>query len=376
MTSSASGVTEGGAASSWTEAKRQATALGAIPSSFSVVIRALIYDQVNFKAKMRASNKYQVARLLKGPSFKLMLYHATKTLRPRALAGQTSWNVGSMMAEFEPLDLAALIASFVYYRKCKKLLPEQAWGKFAPLLLKEPQFGAVVGSAIPEIGTGVGIITSTFQHFAHCSFALKHAAAYEKYVAQLKASPATQVLRLEEESFGCSSSQVAVMLLSGAGFGTDLGNGLSIAFDPTRATLSLKDDWAVRMRYARVWIDLALKGLDQPSEKMSARFFPSSELHEWLKKMFPLIRNGEIGWLQRTKADLNAKSAPELFAIQKGAEDIPDALRDVFSLEEITSMEEEDFDALVDQIDEDQASGKHPDVLDGKELSALEDIVA
>jgi hypothetical protein len=376
MTSTSAGSGEDGSAASWTEAKKQAAALGVIPSSFSVVVRALINDQVTFQAKMRASNKFQVARLLKGPSFKIMLYFATKSLRPLKLAGLSSWSVGSMMTAFEPLDLAALIASFVYYRKCKKLVPEHAWGNFNLSLGKEPQFGASAGSAIPEIGAGLGLIASSFQHFARCSFALKHTDAYQKYSAHAKGASPADILRLEQESFGCTAPQVAVMLLSAAGFGTDVGNGLSIAFDPSRPSATLKDDWAARMRHARIWIDTALQGLDQPSDKMAVRFFPSKEQHEWLKQCNKLIRDGQVGWLQRTKSDLTQKEAPELFAVAKGTEDIPDALRDVFSLEEITSMEEEDFDELIDQIDEEQATGKHPEVLDGKDLNAIEDIVA
>jgi hypothetical protein len=375
-TSTTTESTEGGSAASWAEAKKQAAALGVIPSSFSVVVRALINDQVTFKAKIRASNKFQVARLLKGPSFKVMLYFATKSLRPLKLAGLSSWNVGSMMTAFEPLDLAALIASFVYYRKCKKLVPEHAWGNFNLPLCKEPQFGAAIGTAVPEIGAGLGLVISSFQHFARCSFALKHVDAYAKYSAQAKSGTAASILRLEQESFGCSASQVAVMLLSAAGFGTDIGNGLSIALDPSRPSATLKDEWAARMRHARIWVDTALQGLDQPSDKIAARFFPNNEQHEWLKQYNKLVREGQIGWLQRTKSDLTAKEAPELFAVAKGTEEIPDALRDVFSLEEITSMEEEDFDELIDQIDEDSASGKHPDVLDGKDLNAIEDIVA
>ena len=30
----------------------------------------------------------------------------------------------------------------------------------------------------------------------------------------------------------------------------------------------------------------------------------------------------------------------------------------------------------IDQIDEEQATGKHPEVLDGKDLNAIEDIVS
>ena len=166
------------------------------------------------------------------------------------------------------------------------------------------------------------------------------------------------------------------MMLSNAGFGTEISNGLSIAFDPSRASASLSDEWALRMRYARIWADAADAGLDQPREKLPAKYFPNDEQNQWLKQMFLFVREGGVGWFQRTKTDLNAKTTPELFASTKGNDEIPEALRDGFSLNEITSMEEEDFDDLIDQIDDDQASGKHPEVLDGKDLNALEDIVA
>ena len=84
-------------------------------------------------------------------------------------------------------------------------------------------------------------------------------------------------------------------------------------------------------------------------------------------------------WLDRSGADLSAETAPELFAT--AAEDsefeVPDELRDVFTVEELTEMEEDDFDDLIDQIDEEQESeSKRDDVLSGSEIAELEEMMA
>ena len=87
---------------------------------------------------------------------------------------------------------------------------------------------------------------------------------------------------------------------------------------------------------------------------------------------------GSTSWLDRGKDDLTAEKTPHFFA--KKVEDpnleIPEELKDVFSIDELTAMDENDFDALIDQIDAEQkASAKRDDVISKKDLEELQKTV-
>ena len=114
---------------------------------------------------------------------------------------------------------------------------------------------------------------------------------------------------------------------------------------------------------------------EQPTEKFNTDYFPLEKDSLKARKHVGNALDGTKAWLDRGKEDLTQELAPHFFA--KIPEDpdleIPEQLKDVFSVKELTEMNEDDFDALIDQIDEEQeAASKREDVISAKDLAELE----
>ena len=367
-----------GMSKQWLLAKKTAERLGYVPSSFTVAVRGLINDHFNNQTTLRPVTKFQIARLLRGPSFKAMLYFATRDLRGEYLKDQPSWSVGMMMDLFEPLDLASMLAAFVFYRKSRKLLGEEGWPLVEKHLSPESQIAAQVGIYVPAIGMGLSLLGCAFGYFASAAILLAHPKEFKNYYRQfLNKSYVNRTAQKEEELFGCSTSQIAVFLLSTFGFGTEISNAMNISYDPACEFDSIRDDLPLRMKAARLWVEALAENRTQPAVKLPAKFFPMSGDKPRMLAQVEKILGGASNWLERGKKDLNRDLAPHLFVPLKVDDQVPDAIKDVFSVEEISKMEEEDFDTLVDQIDA-ELEGKVPRgtvVLKQKEINELEQMM-
>ena len=346
----------------WKKAKATAETLGYVPASFSIAVRTLIQDQNEFNASLRPVTKYQVARLLKTPTFQAMIFYGTQDLSGGFIEGKDSLSVGSMMEHFEPYDLAAMIACFVYFRKAKKLLNDDQWELIKEPLTYDSQIGAHLGVAIPNLGVANGLIVGTMRQVGLAALIASNEKGYREYARYLKGEGKPYDFKKEEEIFGCSSDQVGVFTLSKMGFGVDVGQAFTVAYDVTRPLGTIKEDLQLKMRLCRFWIDALRAGEDHPGKQIPGEYYPVQAARDVLDEAVKGIFAGKHSWLARGKEDVSEEKTPQLFKKAEVSEEIPEDLADVFSLEEITAMEEEDFDDLVDQIDDDQEGKNAQDV--------------
>lgn len=343
-------------AESWKKAKVIAEKLGYIPHSFSIAVRTLISDQRKNGSELKPVTKYQVARLLKTPSFKAMLYHAAKGLRSEKFEDREKLTVGDLMDMFEPFDLAAMIGGFLFFRKAKKLLANEGWDLVSEELLKDSQIGAQVGCAIPKLGVGAGLIIGLIRHIALATLTSVDLKAMRAYQLLLKKTDREYDLEKEIELFGCCSVQVGVFVLSRIGYGRDVGTAYSIAFDDEMSFNSLSDEFQVRLKFTKLWIDGLKNGAEQPVQQIPGEFYPLAVAKEEMMEAVEDIKAGRKNWLDCSKEDISPEKTPELFSSDDASSEIPEQLSEVFSMEEITAMEENDFDNLIDTIDEEGAS--------------------
>ncbi|MCB0330363.1 MAG: hypothetical protein KDD70_11885 [Bdellovibrionales bacterium] len=355
QTSSSAGAQD--SAQVWKQAKKTAESLGYVPASFSIAVRTLIQDQNEFDASLRPVTKYQVARLLKTPTFKAMLYYGTQDLRSGYIADQDNLTVGSMMDLFEPLDLAAMIACFVYYRKAKKLLNDTQWEYIKEQIDQDSQIGAQIGVSIPTLGIATGLITGTLLQAGLAALIKSNEKAFKEYRRYLNGEGLPYDFKKEEELFGCSSEQVGVFTLSKMGFGVDIGQAFTVAFDLKRDISTIKEPLQLKMRLSRLWIDTLKAGNDQPTKRFPGEFYPVQTERDRLNAEVKKIMGGKFPWLGRRKDDISEEKTPLLFKKMAASDEVPEDLADIFSVDQITAMEEEDFDDLCDHMDE-EAEGK------------------
>ena len=359
---------------SWQIALKTAKKLGYVPIAFSQAIRMLVADHFTNNGQLRSVTKYQVSRLFRGASFKATIYFATKQLKSDYLLKNTSCSIGDLVALYSPLDLAAFVTCFFLNRHLKKT-ESPVWGAVMPHFMREASIGALVGVAIPQIGFGPGLILGGLRNVAHALMSMEKPEQYRTFREKLTASGKVTDEALEKATWNTTSSQVASMILTILGFKAEVGDIIPLATGTRQRVTEITNERLRTFRLAYIWHEVFLLNLEQPLEKLEVKYFPTDANRELARSFILNAMEDHVSWLARGKDDLNAQKTPHLFAKKQGNPDleIPDELKDVFNLEELTSMDENDFDALIDQIDAEQkAASKRDDVISKKDLEELE----
>lgn len=359
----------------WMNAREYASALGTIPSSFSTAIRLLVADDAKNGGTIQPVSKYQVARILNTPSFKSMLYHAARELRESQLKAEQHVSIGFLINCFGPLDLAALISCFVYFRKCRKILDSQHWTHIEYMISRESITGAHMGTAIPRIGTGAGLLLGTARYFGLSAIAMREPQAFKEYRRLLKNDHKLHDEEVEIRRFGCTATEVAVFLLSSMGFGVEIGSAFARAYDRSASLKDATDDLHFRMQIGRVWIESLLRGLKQPDCPIPGHYYPLAEDFETLQAKLSIAPAAEEHFLARTKDDISPETTPALFMKPEREREVPTEIAHIFDYQEIAKMEEEDFDRLIDYMDEENGGKVRPCTVTMKDVSELEKMV-
>lgn len=368
-------VHESGIPESWKNAKEYAALLGYVPSSFTTAIRLLVTDDIKNDGKIQPVTKYQVSRILNTPSFKSMMYHAALELREAQVKDAKNITIGFLMNCFASLDLAALIACFVYYRKCRKLLGAEQWPPLEEMVCRESLVGAHMGTAIPRIGTGAGLLLGTARYFGMSAICMKDPQTFREYRRRLKKDGVLHDEEFEAARFGCTGTEITVFLLSGMGFGVEVGNAFARAYDKTESLKHATDDLHFRMQIGRVWIESLLAGLKQPTCPIPGHYYPLTEAFEILQSRTRVMPGPDEHFLSKTKADISKEKNPALFVKPKADSEVPAEIAHVFDYSEIEKMEEDDFDRLVDYMDDENDGKARPGTVSRKDVSELEEIV-
>ncbi|NMC64513.1 MAG: hypothetical protein GYA55_15210 [SAR324 cluster bacterium] len=357
----------------WKNAKTVAAALGLVPPSFSTGIRLLVADELKNNGVLSPVAKYQVGRLFNTPSFKSLLYYAAKELRDWEFEGKKALKIGQIMNWFSPLDLAAIIASFVYYRKCRRLLGDEKWKYIEENFSRTFLLSGHLGTAIPDIGTGLGLILGGIRFFGLGALNLKAAEEFKHYRRELKKKGITYDLVLEHQIFSCSSIEVGVFLLSSIGFGVEIGNSFARAFDPTTTLSHATHEVPYRMKIGKVWIDALESNLRQPSCPIPGHYYPLSEAFVRLEGKLRSLSSGSPHFLSRDKEDLGPEKTPELFAKSSEKSEVPAQLDNIFTEDEIEGMQDAELDKLMDQMDNELAKNDktHSEAALNKDIEEL-----
>jgi hypothetical protein len=362
---------------SWQNALNFTKGIGRLPGAFTEAVRMLVNDQVTNKAELRPVTKYQVARLVRGPNFRAMLYFASESLAKELVAASPSLSVGDLMEFYQPLDLASMITCLVITRRIRKESPPELWELVRPAFARESLVGGFVGVAIPSLGFCPGILCGAMPNLARALMARSNPSTYTRFLTETKGKHGPASHAVELKIWGCYSSQVASLILTQIGFGKDYSALLHSAFVCEQGVANISNDDLRRMRVANLWLDCFLNGREQPTERLATKFFPFKTDRDRADSLIRAIDEKTISWLERSGDDISQEKTPKLFAeaAQDPKFEIPPELKDVFTLREITEMDEEDFDKLIDQIDLENENPDAAGILSGTEIAELDSIV-
>ena len=349
---------------SWKRARNIAEILGEVPGVFSSTVRNLKNDQqnnfVNNQPCLRPITKYLVCQTFRGKKLLAMFYKSFEQLYPEKLNDSDRITPGYIFSHYQPLDIAGLFGVYYLYRRALQRCPgkQETIQSVIPEFEFDSQIGASIGAAIPAIGIGTGLLTGSMQHLATLLLYLHNQEAFDRYSTASKNCTDTQPL--EMELFGCTTLQIASVLLSLLGFGVQICEQYMHALEikPTLSTLQKTQNRNGEnpVLFTKMWITCLRNNLEQPFDHMPGAFYPLLEERQKLTKKTQEILNGSKHWIHCTPEDISPELTPKLYNGLPGTSEIPEQLRDIFSLNEICAMEEEEFDTLLDQIDRDSVS--------------------
>ena len=351
----------------WATAKRIAEKIGYLPAFFPRAVRTLIHDHHDASGYLRPVTKYQIAQLLKIQSFRAMLYFAALQMRKEKLKSEKAVTTGSLIDLFDPIDLASLIGAFVYYRRARKVLSNSQWDYIREDFHIVAQVGSTLGASIPAIGISAGILIGTMRMVGLTALVSADEKAFKEYRRHLRQKNLRYDLSKEKELYECTSEQIGVLAISKMGFGIPIGQAFRDAYKSEQNLTLIKDPLTLRMSITRFWMDHLLYGNIAPIIEIPEKYYPAHTEENSLLEEVQEVLDGKVGWISRGRDDISEKTTPLLFKPVKTSEDLPEQFTDIFSLEQITDMEEEDFDDLIDHLDEEQEAQFRSDVEDAIE---------
>jgi len=344
---------------SWDVAREYASAIGKLPPVFSAALRLLVKDHFKHGGELRPVTKFLVGQALRGKKILSMLYYSAERFKPQQLANRTNISLGELVNLFSAYDLAVLYGLFLTYRRVIKVQQASKFdaGDLLSNLRVETQLGGIVGTAVPKIGLGNGLLAGTLHHLAIATVNATRPSCVSNYYRNLGAAGKRWNLYDEVDIFGCTSLQIGAALMSKVGFNKATVEIYLGALDPELRLGNSASGELYPIKYGRLWIDGLLSGQEQPIEKMPGEFYPLLESRIWMETQNRSLNPEVPSWIERSDKDVSEELTPMLFANDKSNQDVPEQLQDIFTLKEISTMDENEFDELVDQIDKEIQEG-------------------
>lgn len=321
---------------SWEVARAYADKIGEMPFAFTSSIRMLLVDAKE-SGVMTNANATQAALLLNSPSLKAMFYFAAKTFSPDKVEETSYISKRKLAAFFTPFELASLLAMAFLFRRCRKRAKSDLFEESVFTIQRDVNLGAYVGQAIPHIGVGWGIMIGGIRHLAETAFLLHDADGFGKYVRHRNKAKVAFDIDFEVSRWGCTSLQVASVLLQSLGFGIEMSEGLIVGLDPRTPEEEIREDRFYRVKITRLWIDTLVETGDIPQITHRGNYYPlESNLAILLEKLQREPNPGSNqAWLTKSKSDITPDKVPSLYL---------DASRAMEKLADAEEEEEEDFE--------------------------------
>jgi hypothetical protein len=289
-----------------------------------------------------------------------MLYHFTRLVEPEYLSDKASITVGELLDLYTPSDLAALLTTFSIRRMIKKRIKEELFEGIRPQLAREAHIGALTGLAVPNLGLGRGILWGALPHICRALMSSQEPATYTAWRRSLANPSMKERTTKEREIWGCSSAQVASLLLVKLGFPAQSAQSLASASDYCGGVATIQDGETRLARMALIWFECLLTGQSGPNESVPANFFPSQGVRAPIDETIKEFTSSDQSWIEKASGDISPERTPQLFTKSSDANkdlQVPDQLKEVFTLEALTKMDEWQFDDLVSHIDKEIADG-------------------
>jgi hypothetical protein len=340
------------------------------------VIRSLLADDRVREGQLSAVTKYTLGQICSSSNFKAMLFYCTQVVEPQFLRDNAAISVGQLIDLYTAADMSAILAAFSLGKIIRRRVPGELFEKIRPHLAREAHVGLMAGLAVPHLGFAPGVLLGTLPHIGHALMSASDPSLYKRFRRSLTGTTFHERTQRERELWGCSSAQVGTMVLVKLGFPTQSAQAIAFASDSIKPVKSISDLETRHVRIALLWLECLLNGQQTPAEVIPTEFFPLEQIRAGIDSSIKQLTAPEQSWLERSGADISPDSTPQLFRkapSKSAALEVPPQLAEIFTVEALTKMDEDQFDQLVTHIDKEIAEGKVDPTGIPKDVNEIDD---
>lgn len=301
----------------WHAASELLKPFGPVAANFTEAIRTLVGG---FERGSTLSNGAQnhIIRLLKNNTVKATYFFFTKQFRPEMLEGKTYVSEKDLFAAYTAVDHAAIISLCYLFKTLSRKIDKEEWEYVQTPLYEALAIGASVGQKIPEVGLGIGLLSSGIRYLALAPLLRENRRAFKEYRQHLKAKDLAFDNQVEERLWQCTSTQVAAIMLERMGFPRAAGLQYVAASERDE---SVQPDaiFGTPIRIADCLTDAYIEGSEIPTtlpswvgKKVDLHAEMRGNLLAALNKT--LSDKNRIEWLNKGSSSIDPTSTPELFS--------------------------------------------------------------
>jgi|GEM_PF-5602528 len=306
--------TEAQSPGSYEVARARCQALGAFPWTFVSCNRLLLEDYRLGSEKFSPQTCYELKRLLKSPSALSSLYTFVRTYYPGRFSRGEIYGPLALAKLLDPLTLAAALSLMYLYKRAKRMCPKDEWAWLAEKWEKGADLGWRVGNALPEIGTGCGMLGEGVLYAALALFLCSRNSPFAQYKRHLIQNKLRFDPAMEHKLFGCTSVQVASLIVTGFGFGSVIAGGFAQGFSAIWGSSSRLAAEAKRFCLLNQWLHV----LRDPAKRASLiSLKPGSPEELVFKELTARVEASKeeefpSPWLRKGKDDFQLAEMPGL----------------------------------------------------------------
>ncbi len=314
----------------WYAASELLKPFGPVAANFTEAIRTLV-SGFERGSTLSSGAQNHIIRLLKNNTVKATYFFFTKQFRPETLEAKSYVSEKDIFSAYTAIDHAAIISLCYLFKTLSRKIDKEEWEYVQTPLYEALAIGASVGNKIPEVGLGIGLLSSGIRYLALAPLLRENRRAFKEYRQHLKAKDLAFDNEFEERLWQCTSTQVAAIMLERMGFPRAAGLQYVAASERDE---SVQPDpiFGTPIRIADCLTDAYIEGSEIPTtlpswvgKKVDLPAEARGNLLASLNKT--LSDKSRIEWLNKGSSSIDPSMTPELFteAEKLAFADNPDA---------------------------------------------------
>ncbi len=306
----------GFAPESWDVALNYSGLLGVVPSSFSSVIRSLLIDHGRNNKSLSPSTRFMIERLVKSRSLKASLYFGALTFQPERIEGAKYLGERQLVDLYTPGELAVIVGISYLFKRARKLCDPAQFAMITNRFQESADIGAYIGYAIPGISPMVGIVSGSMPFLGLAPFLFYDRRGFVDYIRHLKKCKLNLDAEYEANRWGCTSVQIASVMLQALGLGVATATAFSVGLSSNSDQLVNQTQDAIKYKTALIWLKAMEETGKEPDIVHRAELYPTKAAMEKLgMQVAELKEKGSSHcWFLRGAFDISQDTTPQLFS--------------------------------------------------------------